>query len=70
MQHPPVQADLAAMRIRDRIDEGAVAAGYTADRNAVLQLLAGHADDSPTCWSLPVEHTAGHSSVMQQGARL
>jgi len=41
MQHPPVQADLAAMRIRDRIDEGAVAAGYTADRNAVLQLLAG-----------------------------
>jgi hypothetical protein len=41
MQHPPVQADLAAICIRDRIDEGAVAAGYTADRNAVLQLLAG-----------------------------
>ena len=41
MQHPPEQTDLAAMRIRARarIDEGAVTAGYTADRNAVLQML-------------------------------
>jgi bacterioferritin len=41
MQHPPQQTDLAAMRIRARarIDEGAVTAGYTADRNAVLQML-------------------------------
>jgi len=41
MQHPPVQTDLAAIRIRARahIDEGAVTAGYTADRAAVLQML-------------------------------
>jgi len=41
MQHPPAQTDLAAMRIRARarIDEGAVTAGYTADRSAVLQML-------------------------------
>ncbi len=41
MQHPPEQTDLAAIRVRARarIDDGAVTAGYTADRNAVLQML-------------------------------
>jgi len=41
MQHPPEQTDLAAIRIRARarIDDGAVTAGYTADRNAVLKML-------------------------------
>ena len=41
MQLPPVQTDLAAIRTRARthIDEGAVTAGYTADRNAVLRML-------------------------------
>ncbi|MGB7904507.1 MAG: ferritin-like domain-containing protein [Steroidobacteraceae bacterium] len=41
MQHPPVQTDHAAIRIRARarIDEGAVTAGYTADRATVLQML-------------------------------
>ena len=41
MQQAPVQTALTAIRIRARahIDEGAVTAGYTADRNAVLQML-------------------------------
>jgi bacterioferritin len=41
MQNPPVQTALAAIRIRARahIDEGAVTAGYTADRAVVLQML-------------------------------
>ena len=41
MQQPSVPADIAAMRLRARahIDEGAVTAGYTADRAAVLQML-------------------------------
>lgn len=41
VQHPPVQIDQAAVRTRARarIDEGAVTAGYTADRAAVLQML-------------------------------
>ena len=41
MQQAPVQTALAAIRIRARahIDEGAVTAGYTADRAVVLQML-------------------------------
>lgn len=41
MQHPPVPTNVAAIRIRARahLDEGAVTAGYTADRNAVVQML-------------------------------
>lgn len=41
MNTSPVQTGIAAMRLRARshIDEGAVTAGYTADRNAVLQML-------------------------------
>lgn len=47
MQHPPVQTDLAAMRIRARvrIDEGAVTAGYTADRKSCSRCWHGHADE-------------------------
>ncbi len=41
MSQSPVPTDVAAMRIRarTRLDEGAVTAGYTADRSAVLQML-------------------------------
>ncbi|MBP9131006.1 MAG: hypothetical protein KBF50_12090 [Steroidobacteraceae bacterium] len=44
MQHPPVQTDLAVMRIRAPVDEGAVTAGYTADRKSCSRCWQGHAD--------------------------